>query len=64
MSPELRTLLVIAIIGGALLGAVLALLEPAPVPVIIVRSDPAAYEIAGVMEEARQIIAEAADDAR
>jgi len=61
---DLKVLLAIAILAGAALGVMLAALAPAPVPVIIVRPDPAAYEIAGLLEEARRITAEAADDAR
>jgi len=63
VSPETRFLLGVALLAGALAGLVLAMLAPAPVPVIVVRTDPAAYEIAGLLEEARRITAEAADDA-
>lgn len=62
MSAEMRAMLAVAVLAGALTGLVLALLAPAPVPVIVVRSDPAAYELAALQEEARRIAAEAADD--
>lgn len=58
-----KTLLLIAIAAGALLGAALALLEPVPVHMVVLRSDPAAYDVSEVIEEARRIAKEAADDA-
>lgn len=58
-----RTLIIIALAAAAAAVALAAALAPPPVPVIIVRADPAAYEIAGLLEEARRITAEAAHDA-
>lgn len=63
MDPDLKFLLALAILLGAAAGVLLALLTPPPVPdVIVLHSDPAAYEIASLLEEARRIAAEAAAD--
>lgn len=64
MDSNLRLMLIIAVAGAAVLGAILGLLAEPPVPVIVVHADPAAYDIAGLLDEAREITAEAADDAR
>jgi len=63
MDSDTKALIIIAIAAGTLLGVLLAP-DRTPAPVIVVHADPAAYEIAGLLEEARRITAEAADDAR
>jgi hypothetical protein len=66
MDPDLKFVLGVALVVGAVVGLVLALLVPLPITEIIAAPDrdPAAYEVAGVLEEARRIAKEAADDAR
>lgn len=63
MNTGMKVLFLIALAAAALAGAVAGALAPPPAPVIVVRADPAAYEIAGLLEEARRITAEAAHDA-
>jgi hypothetical protein len=63
MTPELRIALGLALVAGALTGLILALLEPEPEPLrVVVIADPAAYELAGMFDEARRIVADAADN--
>lgn len=61
MDDNLKIAIIIAVAAAAALGALLALLDGPPVPVIVIHHDPAAYEIAGLLDEARQITAEAAE---
>jgi hypothetical protein len=62
MTPELRIALGLALVAGVLTGLILALLEEEPEPFrVVVIADPAAYELASMFDEARRIVAEAAD---
>lgn len=64
MDPDLKLAIGLALILGGALGLLAVLLTPAPprVEVTVVRSDPAAYHIAALLEEARRITEEAAGD--
>lgn len=59
---DMRIVLLTAVVAGLALGALLALAEQPRVQVTIMRADPAAYEIAGLLEEARRITEQAARD--
>ena len=63
MSPDLRVVLIAAAIAGLLLGVLIALAVPVPVPPVT-RDDLPPGDVSALQEEARRIAREAADDPR
>jgi hypothetical protein len=60
-----RQTIILAILLGLALGAVIVLLDALPgsgPQIIVLHSDPAAYQISEIIEEARRITGEAAHD--